>query len=50
MNRYWGQLAKGRGEAEARAQRHRAVQRRRSWLLWYAGWTVVFFVLFVVVG
>lgn len=50
MNRYWGQLTRGRDEAEAREQRRRAKDRRRSWLMWYAGWTIIFMVLFVVIG
>ncbi|MGJ3507426.1 hypothetical protein [Enemella sp. A6] len=50
MNRYWGQLAKGRVEAEVRAQHRRAADRRRTWLIWYAAWTVLFLLLFFVMG
>lgn len=50
MSRYWGQLSKGRDEAEARAQRHRAAERRQSWVIWYAAWTILFLVLFITIG
>ncbi|NLT31513.1 MAG: hypothetical protein GXX86_13885 [Propionibacterium sp.] len=50
MSRYWGQLAKGRDEAEARAQRSRAADRRRTWLIWYTAWTIVFLLMFIAIG
>lgn len=50
MNRSRIPIARGRDDAVVQAQRRRARERRRGWLVWYAAWTIAFLVLFVIIG